>query len=538
MAKEGAAEKDNATLNHPCTYARHFQGVPMSRKLTLALCLAISAPAAVAVTHAQSAQAQTASTRLLRFAGVLTDAAGAPLAGPQTVTFTIFDEADGGTALWTETLPVSADERGRYAAHLGSTAALPQEVFRAEQARWVGTSVQGREMPRAALVSVPYALKAADADTLGGKAASSFITTGKDGKLQRADGTLFESPAVDGTGVAGQITKWTSSTTLGSSVISESATNRVGFGLTDPTGGGVVDSVFTIKNYDNNTGFSILNDVQQRRFAINTLFSGGWLIYDGGAGSWTPGIGQFSGRVGIGNAAPQADLHVKSVAAPATLRLDGPVNSGAGPRIRWSEATVDANYAGVGFEAAYEPVDNKLIFRGYDGPGILADNVLVMQRSSGLVGVGILEPLDRLHVAGDIRVGTGTTGCVKDADGTVLTGTCSSDFRFKKNITPFTATLGKLSQLQPVHFDWRADEFPDKHFGAARSFGLIAQDVEAILPELVVTDESGFKAVKYSELPLHMLQAIKELKGENDALKLQLSAQEERLRKLEALARK
>jgi hypothetical protein len=54
-----------------------------------------------------------------------------------------------------------------------------------------------------------------------------------------------------------------------------------------------------------------------------------------------------------------------------------------------------------------------------------------------------------------------------------------------------------------------ADEFPDRHFGAARSFGLVAQDVEAVLPGLVVTDAQGFKAIKYSELPLYLLQALK-----------------------------
>jgi hypothetical protein len=110
--------------------------------------------------------------------------------------------------------------------------------------------------------------------------------------------------------------------------------------------------------------------------------------------------------------------------------------------------------------------------------------------------------------------------------------------RFKKNITPFPDTLSQLTQLQPVHFDWRAEEFPDRHFGAARSFGLVAQDVEAVLPELVATDAEGFKAIKYSELPLYMLQALKELKSENDGLKQQLRAQDERLRRLEALARK
>ena len=137
---------------------------------------------------------------------------------------------------------------------------------------------------------------------------------------------------------------------------------------------------------------------------------------------------------------------------------------------------------------------------------------------SGFVGIGTASPQDPLHVAGDIRVGTGTTGCVKDADGTVIIGVCSSDLRFKHTIKPFSSMLNKVASLRPVNFYWRASEFPDKHFGTKESFGLIAQDVEEVLPELVTTDEQGYKAVNYSKLPLLTIQAIKELKAENEAL--------------------
>ncbi len=127
---------------------------------------------------------------------------------------------------------------------------------------------------------------------------------------------------------------------------------------------------------------------------------------------------------------------------------------------------------------------------------------------------------DKLHVFGDIRVGTtGTNGCIKDFSGTGIVGTCSSDRRLKKDITPFDHVLDKLTALQPVHYYWRATEFPERHFGNSQSYGLIAQDVEQVLPELVVTNDDGFKAVKYSELPLLTIQAVKDLKSENDSLK-------------------
>lgn len=160
-------------------------------------------------------------------------------------------------------------------------------------------------------------------------------------------------------------------------------------------------------------------------------------------------------------------------------------------------------------------------------------------QGAGSVGIGTLTstPADLLDVRGDIRVGTGSTGCVKDADATIIAGTCSSDLRLKQDVVPFGRALDAVGLLQPVHFSWRTGEFPERRFGTSPSYGLIAQDVERVLPGLVVTDEQGYKAVKYSALPLYMLQAIKDLKTENDALRRRLEEQEARLLRLERASR-
>ena len=78
---------------------------------------------------------------------------------------------DGGAALWTETQNVLADGNGHYTALLGTatTGGVPSELFGTGQSRWLGVSIARQpEMPRVLLASVPYALKAGDADTLGG----------------------------------------------------------------------------------------------------------------------------------------------------------------------------------------------------------------------------------------------------------------------------------------------------------------------------------------------------------------------------------
>lgn len=151
------------------------------------------------------------------------------------------------------------------------------------------------------------------------------------------------------------------------------------------------------------------------------------------------------------------------------------------------------------------------------------------------IGTGIVNvtPAQKLDVLGNIRVGpSGSIGCVEDRDGTVIAGQCSSDLRFKKNITPFGNVLNNFSKLRPVNFYWRADEFTNKQFGTNQSFGLIAQEVEQIFPELVSTDEQGYKVVNYSKLPLLTIQAVKELKTENDTLKQQLFQQQAQIDEL------
>jgi hypothetical protein len=109
-----------------------------------------------------------------------------------------------------------------------------------------------------------------------------------------------------------------------------------------------------------------------------------------------------------------------------------------------------------------------------------------------------------------------------------------SDIRWKKNITGLEQILEKILQLNGISYDWRKDEFPDIKFDTGRQIGLIAQDVEKVFPELVKTDNSGYKAVSYEKLSVLLLEGMKEQQKIIDTQKSKISDQDAELKSLKA----
>jgi hypothetical protein len=210
---------------------------------------------------AQTATAQESVPRLVQFTGTLKDAAARPLAGVASVTFAIYAEQDGGTPLWNETQNVLADGSGHFNVLLGSATAagVPTELFGTGQSRWLGVTIARQpEMARVLLASVPYALKAGDAETLGGLPASAYVTTqslaAKTSTKTLAPGSTTilatpETPAQSmsaaspaaipqatptGSGTTDFIPLWTSATALGNSLLFQTGGN-VGINTKTPT---------------------------------------------------------------------------------------------------------------------------------------------------------------------------------------------------------------------------------------------------------------------------------------------------------------
>ncbi|HEY3972976.1 MAG TPA: hypothetical protein VGM18_08225 [Candidatus Sulfotelmatobacter sp.] len=214
-----------------------------------------------------TAQAQSATQntvpRLVRFSGTASDLNGNPMTGAVGITFLLYAEQTGGAPLWLETQNVQADANGHYSVLLGSAKpdGLPAELFTSEQARWVGVQISGQnERTRFLLVSAPYALKAGDAETIGGLPPSAFmlapstsgatsvsssITGTNAARPGSTSGVLTNLPALGGSGTTNFVPLWTSSSTLGNSVLFQSVGKFVGVNTTSPQA--QLDSVSTSK---------------------------------------------------------------------------------------------------------------------------------------------------------------------------------------------------------------------------------------------------------------------------------------------------
>jgi hypothetical protein len=252
---------------------------------------------------------------LINFSGALTDANGKPITmtGAVAVTFSLYSEQTGGAALWMETQNVQLDSRGNYTVMLGSTSSvgLPSEIFVAGQAHWLGVQVQGQpeEQPRVLLVSAPYALKAGDAETIGGLPPSAFVLAAPAGNgastaasnatptagTSTSAGSLTTSDVTTTGGTVSAIPIFTTSTNIQNSLLTQTAkTINVGGKLNLPATGTATSSAgknsqpqdFVASAYDSSTAAGVAqtfqlqaepagNDTSSPSGTLNVLFGSG-----------------------------------------------------------------------------------------------------------------------------------------------------------------------------------------------------------------------------------------------------------------------
>ncbi|HUQ49743.1 MAG TPA: hypothetical protein VM056_03430, partial [Terriglobales bacterium] len=236
-----------------------------------------------------AAQASPASHKTIRYSDALDATLVESCTGNVTVIVSLYGEGPGAEALWTEAHTVDCSSP-RYSLLLGSKSAdgVPSDLFTTNEARWLGVTVANQVEKRALLVSVPYAMKAHDAETLGGRPAADYLRAQdlqrwmKDPKnTQRVNGMAaaigpeISGPVSAGSSTTDAIPKYSAPDTLADSIIRE---KLVGADLRIGIGTGVANPVSKLEVVGDVTmsgkmfagGFEISTGVADGVYILNT----------------------------------------------------------------------------------------------------------------------------------------------------------------------------------------------------------------------------------------------------------------------------
>lgn len=267
-----------------------------------------------------------------------------------------------------------------------------------------------------------------------------------------------------------------------------------------------------------------------------------------------------NGYVGFGTASPAAGLHIKANGWPGSfIYLEASTAQDAG--FRFYEGTTPKWH-----------IYNNFVLGGLQITNAAAGTAIFAKQSNAFVGIGTSSPAYTLDVAGAVNLTKGLTGAALLCNGSqaiwydgtyfswgyqgtynyfankvtigspylpgymlyvqgnaYTTGTWGgSDVRFKKSITPLSNVLEKIMKVRGTSFEFRRDEFKDYQFDEGTRFGFIAQELEEIFPEVVKTEDNGYKSVNYDGMIPVLLESIKEQQ-------LQIESQQKQIDELKQL---
>src|SRR5271166_3525182 len=203
---------------------------------------------------------------LIQFSNVATDEGGNSLSGVVSITFSLYSSQQSGEPLWTETQNnIQLDSTGHYSVQLGITKpnGVPTTLFTTGEARWLGVQIaEQAQQPRVLLLSVPYAMKAGDAATIGGLPPSAFVlaapvvgSAALAADASSAPNSVPPSGTITGTGTVNFLPLWDSTSDIISSVLFQSGTGstaKVGINTTTPAttldvkGGGTIRGTLSL----------------------------------------------------------------------------------------------------------------------------------------------------------------------------------------------------------------------------------------------------------------------------------------------------
>jgi hypothetical protein len=507
--------------------------------------------------------------RLINYQGMLTDDAGNPLNATVSITFKIYTDSlsvSPELKKWEETQTGVEVVNGLFNVMLGRVTVLELDF---SEDYWLDITVGSEHLPdRLRFVSVGYAYRAKTADSASvAKAAATGGGWTDDGSVVRLEnngdfvcvGTTTPSGklTVDGgdamikggdgwnesgdeaslflgdnnhgiSAVYGQgLRIWTFDDAIsdigfrghtGTDYMTiRMNSGNVGIGTTDP-----LDKLHVSDGYvrtshpyglrmENQNGEYTYIETFGNELAFTSFSAGDMRFSTSDSPGGTAAARLFienNGDIGIGTIHPERTLHMV----------------GDNPRILIQAKTgnPEVNFMSSGDPASEiwalykDTVSNDFRFH-QNGDKVTIEN------STGNVGIGATDPGQKLDVNGIARIRSWGSTPTYDVQVNNNGDLCrvSSSKRYKKNIRGLESHLDRILNLKPVSFEWKTT--------SERDVGLIAEDVHELIPELVGYDKEGRPdAVRYELLSLYLLEAMKELKAENEELKHRIEALEDR----------
>ncbi len=281
---------------------------------------------------------------------------------------------------------------------------------------------------------------------------------------------------------------------------------------------------------------------------INTNSPSNDLTVDGDA--------DFTGNVGVGTDSPAYKLDVNGVlragstgSTAANLIIDDTNGGNDRPGLQFTNnsqhyvAGDDGSAEAFGFYSVFGNTRNYAASLTVHGPatgswgkyiGMTHDGTdgkvytdagdILLNPATGNVGIGVSDPSEKLDTSGTARlrgIGTSTgTTVVADANGKLWKQ--SSSQRYKHNVADLPTAGDAVLDLRPVSFDWNSTGAPD--------IGLIAEEVEQVLPDLVIRDADGQPdGVRYDKVALYLLDVLREQRSWIATQAAQLAGQQERI---------